>query len=71
MTGNKNLSKEMTRNCVTHKPVRPGVLDHLAQSIAEHEAMGRLLAGLATLKPLDKSIPDLDENLQPPDDVTL
>ena len=30
-----------------------------------------LLATLAGLSPLDESIPDIDENLQDPDDVTL
>jgi len=30
-----------------------------------------LLATLAGLSPLDESIPEIDENLQDPDDVTL
>ena len=30
-----------------------------------------LLATLAGLSPLDESIPDIDENLQDPDDMTL
>jgi len=71
MTGNKNMSKETTRELVAHKPVRPAVLDHLAQSIDENAALGRLLAGLSSLEPLAASFPDADEDLPPPDDVTL
>ena len=39
--------------------------------IVEPVRKGRLLELLATLKPLDESFPDVDENLPPLDDVTL
>ena len=71
MTTNKHIPKETTRELAAHKPVRPAVLNHLEQSIAENEAMGRLLAGLSILEPLDVSFPDVDEDLPPPDDLTL
>ena len=39
--------------------------------IVEPIRKGRLLALLNTLEPLDEIFPDVDENLAPPDDVTL
>lgn len=71
MTTNRNIPKGTTRDLVAHNPVRPLVLNHLEQSIAENEAMGRLLAELSILEPLDISFPDVDEDLLTPDDVKL
>ena len=53
------------------KHVRLAVMDHLERSLAETVAMGRLLAQLATLKPLETSFPNVDKDLPPLDDVTL
>ena len=39
--------------------------------IVEPIRKGRLLALLGTLEPLDESLPDVDEDLAPPDDVAL
>jgi len=39
--------------------------------IVEPVRKGRLLALLAGMEPLDESFPDVDEDLPPPDDVTL
>ena len=67
----RNIQSDTARELVAHEPVRPAVMDHLEQSIAENEAVGRLLAGLSTLEPLDASFPDVDEDLPSPDDVTF
>lgn len=71
MTGNKNIRKETTRELVARKPVRSTALNHLAQSITDNAALGRLLAGPSTQKPLDATFPDVDKDLPPQDDVTL
>ena len=39
--------------------------------IVEPVRKGRLLALLSTLEPLDESLPDVDEDLSPLDDVAL
>jgi len=39
--------------------------------IVEPIRKGRLLALLSTLDPLDQSVPDVDEDLAPLDDVAL
>jgi len=71
MTTNRNIPKETTRDLVAHNPVWPSVLNHLEQSIADNDAMGRLLAELSILEPLDVSFPDVDEDMLTPDDVKL
>jgi antitoxin VapB len=39
--------------------------------IVEPVKKGRLLALLATLEPLEETLPNVDEGLRPPDDVEL
>jgi antitoxin VapB len=39
--------------------------------IVEPVRKGRLLALLATLEPLEETLPNVDEGLRPPDDVEL
>jgi hypothetical protein len=62
---------EAIHEYIARRRVRPAVMDHLEQSLAENAAVGQLLARLSTLEPPETSFPDADKNLPPPDDVTL
>lgn len=63
------LLTEAIREYVTRKRMRPLVMNHLEQSIAENKELSRRLALRSTMEPLETSFPDVDEDL-PPKDMT-